>query len=115
MKRNMKRNMKNSMNFKIRSILLALTIIMSPPLWAGCESSIIEGSHTALKKKDAKIGAWEDASDACYPGEATKINMQCKKVSADKGVQGKRAVKCVQEATCNICDANLTRKYEALN
>ena len=107
--------MKSNMNIKMKSILLALTIMMSQPLWADCESSIVEGSHTALEKKDAKIGAWEDASEVCYPGVATKINVQCKTVSADKGVQGKSAVQCVQEASCNVCDADLTRKYEALN
>ena len=99
----------------MKKILVIILLVMAQPLWAGCESSIIDGSHTALKKKDAKIGAWEDASEACYPGVATKINVQCKKVSGDKGVQGKKAVQCIQEASCNVCDDDLTRKYEALN
>lgn len=94
-------------------IVLVITFALSQPLWAGCESSIIEGGHTALTKKEAKIGAWEEAKDACYPGEATKLNLQCKKVKADKGVQGKAGFRCTQEVSCNVCGDDLMRKYEA--
>jgi hypothetical protein len=90
-------------------------LVIAHPLWAGCESSILEGSHTAIIKKEAKEGAWEDAKEVCYPGAATKISIQCKKVKGDKGVQGKKAIQCTQEVSCNICGDNLTRKYEALN
>ncbi len=76
------------MNNKIQKILLGITLISCQPLWAGCESTIQDGSHTALKKKDAKIGAWEDASERCYPGDATKLGLQCKGVKGEKGVQG---------------------------
>lgn len=87
---------------------------MSQPLWAGCESSILDGSHTALTKKEAKLGAWEDAKEVCYPGEASKLSVTCKKVSEDKGVQGQKAIQCVQEISCNVCGADLQRKYEAM-
>jgi hypothetical protein len=97
----------------LNAIALIFVFTLSQPLWAGCESSIIEGGHTALTKKEAKIGAWEDAKDACYPGEATKLNLQCKKVKGDKGVQGKKAIRCDQEVSCNVCADDLMRKYEA--
>ena len=94
-------------------IALVFVFTLSQPLWAGCESSIIEGGHTALTKKEAKLGAWEDAKEVCYPGETTKLNLQCKKVKGDKGVQGKAAIRCVQEVSCNVCGDDLMRKYEA--
>jgi hypothetical protein len=96
-------------------IIMTLLVLLSQNLWAGCESSILEGSHTALTKKEAKLGAWEDAKEICYPGEATKITMRCKNVPAEKGVQGKAAKRCVQEVSCNVCGDALTRKYEALD
>jgi hypothetical protein len=104
--------MKNTM---IKKLILISLLMMSQPLWAGCESSILEGGHTALIKKEAKLGAWEDAKEVCYPGEATKLNLQCMKVKGDKGVEGKDAIRCVQEVSCNICGDDLMRKYEATN
>ena len=98
----------------IKKLLVVCLLILSPALWAGCESSILEGSHTALAKKEAKLGAWEDAKEVCYPGDATKLALQCKKVKGDKGVQGKAAIQCVQEVSCNICGEALMRKYEAI-
>jgi hypothetical protein len=99
----------------MKKVVLAFMLIVCQPLWAGCESSILEGSHTAISKKGAKLGAWEDAKEMCYPGTATKLNVRCEKVSGEKGVQGKSAKRCVQEVSCNICGEALTRKYEALN
>jgi len=99
----------------IKVLLISILLVISQPLLAGCESSILEGAHTALKKKDAKLGALEDAVEVCYPGVATKLSMRCEKVSGEKGIQGKKAKRCVQEVSCNVCDADLTRKYEALN
>ena len=99
----------------MRILIVAFILLVSQPLWAGCESSILEGAHTALTKKEAKLGAWEDAKEMCYPGTVTKLGVRCGKVSGEKGVQGKAAKRCVQEVSCNICDAALTRKYEALN
>jgi len=96
-------------------VLATLVLTISQPLWAGCESSILVGSHTAIKKSEAKLGAWEDAKEVCYPGVATKLSMQCSKVSGEKGVQGKKAKRCVQEVSCNVCGDDLKRKYEALN
>ena len=49
------------MNNVSQKLLLCVMLVLTQPLWAGCESSIVEGSHTALKKKDAKIGAWRHA------------------------------------------------------
>jgi len=108
-------NKEGTMNNKVKAVLIASVLVLSPALWAGCESSILEGAHTALKKKDAKLGAWEDAKEVCYPGVASKLSMRCEKVSGAAGVQGKKARRCVQEVSCNICDDDLTRKYEALN
>jgi len=99
----------------LHAVLAALVLTISQPLLAGCESSILEGSHTAIKKSEAKLGAWEDAKEMCYPGVATKLSMQCARVSGEKGVQGKKAKRCVQEVSCNVCGDDLKRKYEALN
>lgn len=100
-------------NIVIKKIFVMCILLLSQPLWAGCESSILEGSHTALTKKEAKLGAWEDAKEICYPGDATKLSTKCKKVKGDKGVQGKAAIQCVQEVSCNVCGDDLMRKYEA--
>ena len=99
----------------ITLFLLGLSIIATQAAWAGCESSILEGSHTALKKKEAKLGALEDAKEACYPGAATKLSMRCEKVNAEKNFYGKAATRCVQEISCNVCGDDLKRKYEALD
>lgn len=99
----------------MKKLVVLLVVLVSQPAWAGCESSIIEGSHVAIKKAEAKSGAWEEARDACYPGEATKLSVSCKKVSGTKGVQGKKSFQCQQEVSCNICGEDLTRKYEAMN
>jgi hypothetical protein len=57
--------------------------------------SMHEASHSAIKKKAAKAGAWEDAVERCYPGTPTKLNVQCERVSPEKGVQGKAAKRCM--------------------
>ena len=107
--------MKSKIKSKIKLALVITIAAMSQSLYAGCESSILEGGHTALVKKEAKLGAWEDAKEMCYPGDATKVSMRCNKVPKEKGVQGKKAIRCVQEVTCNVCGDDLTRKYEALD
>lgn len=98
----------------IKKLLLSSLLVLCQPLWAGCESTILEGGHTALTKKEARLGAWEDAKEVCYPGEAAKLALQCKKVKGEKGVQGKDAIRCTQEVSCTICGDDLTRKYEAV-
>lgn len=95
--------------------MFIVLLVIAYPLWAGCESTILEGSHTAINKKEAKAGAWEDAVEGCYPGVPTKLNIQCGRVSPEKGVQGKAAKRCVQEISCNLCGNDLRRKYEANN
>jgi len=100
------------MKTKIKILLIGLAIIMSQSSWAGCESTIADGSHTATTKKEAKLGAMEEAVDACYPGVATKLDGNCEKL---KDAQGTKSFQCVREVSCNICDENLQRKYEALN
>lgn len=99
----------------MKRIVVCLLVLFAQPLWAGCESSVIEGSHTAIKRADALAGAWEEAKEACYPGTAEKLSKSCKKVKGEKGVQGKKAVQCTQEVSCNICGDALRRKYEALD
>lgn len=99
----------------MKKMLILCILVFSPSLWAGCESTILEGSHVALKKADALAGAWEDAKEMCYPGEAEKLTRKCKKVGGEKGVQGKKAIQCRQEISCSICGEALRRKYEAQN
>lgn len=98
----------------MKIVQIIFLLVIANPLWAGCEATIIQGSHTAIKKSEAKAGAWEEAKDACYPGEASKLSIQCKNVGKEKGVQGKAAKRCIQDVSCNICGDDLTRKYEAL-
>lgn len=97
----------------MKAFMFIVLLVIAHPVWAGCESSILEGSHTAIKKKEAKLGAWEDAVERCYPGASTKLTVQCERVNPEKGVQGKAAKRCVQEVSCNICGDDLRRKYEA--
>jgi len=96
-------------------MLMVIALLAGSNVWAGCESSLLKGSHTALTKKEAKIGAWEDAKEVCYPGKAEKVSLWCEKVEGEKGVQGKSAKRCVQEVACNVCGEALTRRYEALD
>lgn len=97
----------------MKVVMFIFLLVMAHPLWAGCESTILEGSHTAIKKKEAKIGAWEDAVEMCYPGVPTKLTVQCERVTPEQGVQGKAAKRCLQEISCNLCGDDLRRKYEA--
>jgi hypothetical protein len=99
----------------MRILLVLVLALISQPSMAGCESSILEGSHTALTRLDAKTLAWEEAKDACFPGEASKLSLSCNKVKGDKGVEGKPATHCVQQVTCTLCDEGLRLKYEALD
>lgn len=82
--------------------------------YAGCESTIAQGSHSAPTLAEAKAGAWEDVKDVCYPGRATALDVQCDLVTGELGIQGQPAHRCRQSATCTLCDQNLQRKYEAL-
>ncbi len=100
---------------RIKTLTFIALCLCSVHSWAGCEASMIEGSHTALTKKEAKLGAWEDAKERCYPGEASKMSVACQTVSGAKGVQGKKAKRCVQEVSCTVCGDALIRKYEALD
>lgn len=99
----------------MKKLIVTVLVLFSSITWAGCESSILEGSHVALKKAEALAGAWEDAKEMCYPGEAEKLSKRCKKVKGEKGVQGKKAIQCTQEISCNVCGEALRRKYEALS
>ena len=96
----------------ISLFVLGLSIITAQATWAGCEGSIVQGSHTALKKKEAKLGAMEEAIDACYPGVATKLGGHCDKLT---NAHSSMLFQCVHEVSCNTCDDDLTRKYDALN
>jgi len=94
----------------IKLFLLGLSIITSQAAWTGCESTILDGSHTAIKKKQAKLGAMEEAVDACYPGTATKLDGNCEKL---KDATGSTLFQCVREVSCNTCGDDLARKYQA--
>jgi hypothetical protein len=104
----MEKYMKNT----IKIFLLGLSFMMSQVAWSGCESTIVNGSHTAATKKEAKLGALEEAVDACYPGVATKLDGNCDK---QKDTPGNKLFQCVREVSCNTCGDDLQRKYEALN
>lgn len=99
----------------MKKLILLCLLGFSQVVWAGCESTILTGSHVALKRADALSGAWEEAKDMCYPGEAQKLSKKCKKVKGDKGVKGQKAIQCTQEISCNICGDALRLKYEALD
>jgi hypothetical protein len=99
----------------MRAWVLAILVVFSQQSVAGCESVLLEGGHTALTKKEAQLLAWEEAKDACYPGQATKLDLECMAVEGDIGVNGKAAIRCFQEISCNLCDEALTLKYEALD
>lgn len=98
----------------MKSLIVAVLMIVSVQVYAGCESTMVEGGHTALKIKDAKAGAFEEAKDACLAGDITPASLDCTKVDGDIGVAGKPAIRCIQQVYCNICGDDLARKYEAL-
>ena len=69
----------------------------------------------ALSEAEALSGAWEDAKDVCYPGDASKMEVSCEPVAGASGVQGQDSVKCTQSASCTLCGDDLVRKYEAVD
>lgn len=81
--------------------------------FAACEASIVEGSHSAMAEAQALAGAWEEAKDTCYPGEAVKLDHNCESGAAGSGPGSSKQVRCVQQASCTLCGDNLVRKYEA--
>lgn len=104
----------NAMKMMKRTLLTLGVTLLAPSVWAGCESIIMSGSHTALDQREARIGAMHDARDLCQSKDVTLHDMQCSKVSGNKGVQGKPAIQCRQEIVCNVCDEDLQRQYEAM-
>lgn len=99
----------------MKAILTATLLLLCQQLYASCEATIIFGSHTAIDEDEAKAGAWEEAQDSCYPGQASKMSLSCNLVSGDQKIQGNPTIRCEQEASCTICGDALTRKYEALD
>lgn len=98
----------------MKSLIVAVLMIFSLQVQAGCESTIVEGGHTALNIKNAKAGAFEEAKDACPTGDISPASLDCTKVDGDIGVAGKPATRCIHQVYCNICGDDLARKYEAL-
>lgn len=94
---------------------LIVQCLVSQLSLANCESTIVEGNHSADTKKEAKAGALEEAVDACYPGEATKLDGNCTRLKNQFGENGKKLWQCSREVSCSICGEDLSRKYEALN
>lgn len=107
-------NVMNTINVMKKTLLTLGVTLLAQSAWAGCESIIMSGSHTALDQKEAKVGAMHDARDLCQSTDITLLEMQCSKVSGNKGVQGKPAIQCRQEIVCNVCDEDLQRQYEAM-
>lgn len=99
----------------IAALLFSCQVFFSQLLHASCEATIIKGQHTAQTLEDALAGSQEDAEDACYPGKATKMNVQCMELDEAKLANGQRGIRCVQEVSCTVCDDALIRKYEALD
>ena len=98
----------------MKNLLILLIIILSQPTWAGCESTILEGRHTSSVLNTAQEGAREEAVDACYPGEVIELNLSCIQLEGED-VQEPLAYRCTQEVSCNVCGADLIRKYEAMD
>lgn len=81
--------------------------------YAGCESAILQGGHTAVKKTEAVKLALSEVRDACYPGEVTVLSQDCRQV--DSGPENAAVTRCEVEASCNLCDEGLRLKYEAID
>lgn len=99
----------------MRFIIAALLALSAQQAYSGCESSIVEGSHSAPVLTEAQTGAWEDAKEVCYPGEAVAMDRVCDRVTGSLGIQGQPAHRCRQTASCTLCGDDLARKYEALD
>lgn len=98
----------------MKVLLAAILAIFCHQAYAGCEATIIEGSHSAASRAEAESGAWEDVKDICFPGKAEKMNAHCEQARSLTDKKSHQIVRCVQEASCTVCDDNLIRKYEAL-
>jgi len=98
----------------MKKLLILMVIILSQPTWAGCESTILEGRHTNSALYMAREGALEEAVDACYPGGVTELNLSCTQLDGEN-VPAPSEYRCTQEVSCNVCGADLTRKYEAID
>ena len=92
----------------MKVLLLALLLGMSQSLYAGCETILVKGGHTALTKKEARSGAIEEVTDACPSLKVMSEMVDCTQL---KG--GSAAHRCTAEAYCNLCDDDLARYYEA--
>lgn len=96
------------------SAILLLALAISTGANAGCEASIVTGTHSALTHQEASAGALEDANDRCYPGTASKMNLDCNNVEpSEAGTEP--LVRCEQSVNCTICGDDLIRKYEAMD
>ncbi|NVJ62261.1 MAG: hypothetical protein HWE27_17875 [Gammaproteobacteria bacterium] len=101
--------------------LLIITFLIAAyqnNVMANCEALIIKGNHTAISKKEAIIGALEDAKELCYPGKAFEEKISCKQTVLKTGdiESGKLSTTfiCTQEVVCNLCGDALLRKLEAM-
>lgn len=63
--------------------------------YAGCESAILQGGHTAVKKTEAVKLALSEVRDACYPGCVMPAirgrSLYCRR-TADKSIQAWRTL-----------------------
>ncbi len=99
----------------MKTLLLAISLLGSLTAYAGCESSFVEGGHTALLLEDAQQGAMEEAADNCPSGRADLQAMECTELLLDTDEGPQVGMRCVQQAICHLCDDNLSRKYEAMD
>lgn len=97
----------------MKVIMTVLLLLLSHTAYASCEATIREGRHSALTQTDAETGALEEARDACYPGTITRMALQCDTIEGGFLPAGQTAVQCIQTVSCNLCNDNLIRKYEA--
>ncbi len=77
-----------------------------------CETTPIQGSHTARAEWEARQGALEDVADICPAGQVSPTEMKCSVVDAAHGIEGNPAQRCVQQAICTLCGEKLARRRE---
>ena len=77
-----------------------------------CQTTTVSGGHTARAEWEARQGALADATDVCPAGKVSPLQMSCTPVDGAQGINGYDAMKCVQQAACTLCGADLARMQE---
>ena len=99
----------------MKQLIALFVAIFTVQINASCEATIIKGKHSALTLKEAKLGAWEDAKELCYPGQVEKDQLSCQEVINKFDKNAGKLKNCVQKVVCTLCDEALIRKLEAID